>query len=145
MLALGGIRDRYLAREIAHAGEVVRALGNADGAARVEQVESVRATQHVVVRRYHQPVCQSVLRLGLEQVVHLPEAPHVGDLEIVDAVLDLRPPQQVTVGAPSIPVDLPHLTHALEIHDDALQAIGDLDADRVQREAACLLEVGDTA
>ena len=142
MLPLLHVSDRHLPCQIAHPGEEIRALGDADGAAGIQQVEGVRAAQHVIVRRDDQPVRQAVFRLRLEQVVHRLQARHIGDLEIVFAVLDLRQPQHVAVGAAAVPVDLPDLVDALQVHHDAFQAVGVLDRHRVERVAAGLLEVG---
>ena len=83
------------------------------------------------------------LALGLVQVVHLLEAVDVGQLEVVFAVLDLLLEVDVAVAAPAVPGDLPDLAHPLQVHGDALQAVGQLDADRLQRHAAGLLEVGE--
>ena len=131
MLALLDVRLGDLPGEIAHASEVSRALGDAYGAARIEQVERVRAAQDVVVSRNHQPVRQRVLRLGLEKVVHQLEAVHVRDLEVVGAVLDLGLSQQIAIGASPIPVNVPHLLDVLEVHDDAFEAVGVLHRDRI--------------
>ena len=42
-----------------------------------------------------------------------------------------------------VPADVAEIAHALQGHGDALQAVGDLDRDRVERHAARLLEVGE--
>ena len=63
---------RDLAREGAHAADVGRALGHRDRPARVEQVERVRALEHLVVRRQRQPPLEEVPALGLV----LGEPPH---------------------------------------------------------------------
>ena len=142
MLPLLHIRDGDLPRQVAHASEERGALGDADGAARIQQVEGVRTAQDIVVRRDHQLVRQTALGLRLEQIVHQLEAADIGDLEIVFAVLDLGLLQHVAIRAAAIPVDLPDLVHALQVHHDAFQTVGVLDGDRVEREAARLLEVG---
>ena len=45
---------RHAAREVADAADVGGALGDRDGAARVEQVEGVRGLQHLFVGRQRQ-------------------------------------------------------------------------------------------
>ena len=61
----------YLAGQIAHAGEVMLPFRHAYGATRVEEIKSVRATQHIVVCRHDQSVGDTAAGLGLEEVVHL--------------------------------------------------------------------------
>ena len=79
------VEARDLARQVAHAGDVRRAVGDADHAARVEQVEGVAALEHVVVGRDRQPRLETALGLA----VVLAEVPEehlgVGDLEVVAA------------------------------------------------------------
>src|SRR4029450_8187435 len=57
-LALFDVLDRHLFGQVTHTGEVARALGDADGAARVEQVKCVRTVQDVVMCGGYQPTLQ---------------------------------------------------------------------------------------
>ena len=138
-----GVQVRHQPRQIAHAAKVVGALGDADRAARVQQVEGLRATQDVVVGRDDQAGGDGALALRLVQVVHLLEALHIGQLEVVLAILDLLLQVDVAVAALAVPGDLPDLAHPLQEHGDALQPVGQLDADRLQSHAAGLLEIGE--
>ena len=81
--------------------------------------------------------------LGLIDLEHLLEPLHVRHLEVVDAVLHLRLPVELAEGVHAVDVDVPHLRLVLQVHDDAVEAVGDLDAHGVQRQAARLLEVGE--
>ena len=58
--ALADVRLGDADRELPHAQDVGRALGDADAVARVEDVEQVRALQPVLERRPDQPDCSSV-------------------------------------------------------------------------------------
>src|SRR5688500_12948501 len=62
-LARFEIRLRHRARERAHAADVSGALGHRDGAARVEQVEGVRALEDHLVRRQYGLRFHEALRL----------------------------------------------------------------------------------
>ena len=138
-----------LAREVAHAGDVRGAVGDADHAARVEHVEGVAALEHVVVGRDRQARLEAAQRLGLVlaevPVQHL----GVGDLEVVAAELALVLLVHVAVGddvlravlVPARPDEVVDAVHALQVHGEALEAVGDLDGDGVEVEAAELLEV----
>ena len=99
--------------------------------------------QHKVVRRDHQPALDARLCLGPIQVVHLAQPFDIGKFKVVHAVLDLGVPVQLGKGVHAVHVDVPHLRLVLEVHDDAVEAIGNLDAHRVERQTAGLLKVGE--
>ncbi len=84
----------------------------------------------------HQVGDQRVLCLGLEEIVHLLQPLDVGVVEVVLAVLDLLRQQHLAVGALTVPINLPDAAHPLQVHDDALQAIGQLHGHRVKRKPA---------
>ncbi len=60
-LALAQVALGHLARDGAQPAQVGRALGDADGAPRVEHVEQVRALQAVVVGGQDQVVAEQVV------------------------------------------------------------------------------------
>ena len=142
-LALLHVELRHLTGLAAHVREELGPLGHADGAPGVQDVEGVALAQDVVVGGGHQPSFDAGLGLGLVELVELLLPLHVGQLEVVDAVLDLLLPVDLAVGVDAVEVDGPDLVLALEVHGDALQAVGDLHAHRVQGQAAGLLEVGE--
>ena len=140
-----------LAREVAHAGDVRGAVGDADHAARVEHVEGVAALEHVVVGRDGQARLDGAQRLGL--VLAEVAVQHLGvrHLEVVGAELALVLLVDVAVGddvlgavlLPARPHEVVDAVHALQVHGEPLEAVGDLDGDGVEVEAAELLEVGE--
>src|SRR5262249_22655287 len=64
-LPLLEVQLRDLPREVPHPDDVRGALGDRDRAARVEQVERVRALQHLIVGRQRQLALDQPLGLGL--------------------------------------------------------------------------------
>ncbi len=102
----------------------------------------MRAAQDIVVGRNDQAPLHASLCLGLVQAVHLVQALDVGQLKVIDAVLHLGPPVDVAVGVRAVPVDVPHGPHLLQVHDDALQAVGQLHRHGVQVQPTGLLEIG---
>src|SRR5262245_32752742 len=130
-------------RQRAHPPDVRAPLGRADDPARVEQVEGVAALQHLVIGRQHQALVEAARALGLV----LREAPEqdlgVRDLEVVAAPLALALEVDVAVGHALRPGQVVDRAHALEVHRDALEAVGQLGGDRPQVDAARLLEVGE--
>ncbi len=119
LLALFKITLSHAARELAHAPEEGLALGQADGAARVEHVEGVRALEDVIVSGQDQLLIQAGGRLLLVQVVHLLQAFHVGHVEVIGAVLALALQVDVTGGegvaalGGGVPADLGEAVDAL--------------------------------
>ena len=89
MLPLRHIEFRNRPRLLAHTGEEFGAFGDADGAARVEQVEGLALAQHVVVGRGDQSTLDTGVGLGLVDGVERLEPFDIGQFEVVDAVLDL--------------------------------------------------------
>ena len=140
-----------LARQVAHAADVHRAVGDADHAARVEHVEGVAALEHVVVGRHRQARLEAALGLALVLAEVAVQHVGVGDLEAVAAELALVLPVDVAVGdghrlavfVPLRPHQVVDAVHALQVHGQALQTVGELDGDGVEVEAAQLLEVGE--
>ncbi len=142
LLPLGDIGLSHLPGQVAHAGEVVRPLGHPDRPSGVQQVESVGAAEDIVVGGNNQAAGQGAASFGLVHLEKPGQGLHVGLLEGIGAVLDLLGQQDVAVAQPRPPVNLPHAAHALQEHDDALQAIGQLHRDRVEGESAGLLKIG---
>ena len=143
LLTLGRVQARYVARHVAHAPEIVRPLGHADGAACVQHVEQVGALQVVIVRRHRQPGLQAAPGLALVGVVHRLEGVHVGDLKVVVTVLDFAAQEDVFVGDGGAVIHLPDAVGTLQGQGDAVQAVGDFHRHGVERQAAGLLEIGE--
>jgi len=68
----------------------------------------------------------------------------VGELEIVGRVLALGLQEDVAVAhAPAVEVDVEDVLDPLDVHHQALDAVGELARDRAAVEAADLLEIGE--
>src|SRR5258708_11595434 len=87
-------------RQLADPHDVALPLGDADGAARVEQVEGVRALQAIVVGRQRQLCLPELPALALVEREELEEQVRVCGLEAVLRLLDLVLPEAVAVGEP---------------------------------------------
>ena len=130
----------------ADAQDVVGTLDRGQGAASIEQVESVAALHDAVVRRQRKLALQAGMALGLVVVKLLTHHLDVGDLKVIGTELALVLEEHVAIGhgravgqvAPHQVVDR---VDALGVHGDTLQAIGDLDGHGVDLDAAHLLEV----
>src|SRR6266481_4838940 len=144
----GEVQPGAIVRELADAQDVSLPLGHADGAARVEQVEDVRAFQAVVVGGEGKLLLHQRAALLLVLIEETEEALRVAGVEAVLALLALVLPEDVAVGelapvgirAPDQVVDV---VDALQVHGDALEAVGQLGGNRMALESARLLEVGE--
>src|SRR2546421_1024255 len=79
---------RHAARERPHAAHIAGALRDRDGAARIEQVERVRALQHHLVGGQHALRVQQPLRFGFEVTEVAKKELGVRQLEVVARLLD---------------------------------------------------------
>ena len=130
----------------ADAQDVVGTLDCGQGAAGIEQIESVAALHDTVVRRQRQLALQAGVALGLVVVKLLTHHLDVGDLKVIGTELALVLEEHVAIGhGRSVGQIAPHQVvngvDALGIHGDTLQAVGDLDGHGVDLDAAHLLEV----
>ena len=133
----------HLPREPAHHAERLGALRRRDGAARVEDVEGVRALEDVRVRRDRQPHVDEPLRLGRVALEEVAVGLDVGVVEVVARHLVLALPERLAVADPLRVLHVLEVRHALERHHDPLDAVGQLDGDGVEILPAHLLEVGE--
>src|SRR5690606_9098553 len=145
--ALLVVRLRHRLRQPAHAQDVALALGDADRAARVEQVEAVAGLAHLVVGRQRQAGLDQLQGLGLAGVEAVEQLGHVGVLEVVGALLALVLQEHVAVGHHALRPDRPDqvvdVVAVLQVHAQPLKAVGDLAQHRPALQAAGLLEVGE--
>ena len=133
-------------RQRPHPADVGGALGDADHAAGVQQVEQVARLQALVVGRQRQGGVAREQRLALGLGVgELAEQPlGVGRLEIEGRVLALGLQEHLAVGhALAVEVEVVDVLDALHVHRQPLEAVGQLARDRLAVEAADLLEVGE--
>ena len=131
------------ARQVADAADIGCALGHRDRAARVQQVEAVRSFEHLLVSGQRE--------LGLDQVLGLlfmrskggEQKFGIAVLEVIGRLLDLVLFVHVPIAEPLCPAQVVDVVHALQVHGQALQAVGDLAGDGPAVNAADLLEVGE--
>ena len=84
-----------------------------------------------------------IRRFRLIQGEQLGQAFRIGSFEVVGAVALLKRQPDVAIAAATIPRQIPDAFHILQIHGEALEAIGDLDRYRPAIDAAALLEIGE--
>src|SRR5881296_3872213 len=142
-LAATDVAAPYPAGELAHAADHPSTLGDADGAARVEQIERVAALAAVIVGREHQLRVEQPSALLLEEAEELEERVQIGDLEVVARELDLLPVPHLAVSQSGAPLQIVDAVDARDERGDAFEPVGYLDADRVQIQPCGLLEVGE--
>src|SRR6266481_9421022 len=109
------------ARQRPDAADIAGALGDADRAARIEQVERVAGLQHRLVCGQREPRMDQARRFAFEKL-ELPEQDlRVGLLEVIGGLLDLVLVEHVAVAERALPpVSVParvreveHVVHAL--------------------------------
>ena len=146
--------------QLAHAQNVALPLGDGDDAARVQQIEDVACLDALIVGGQRQPMLRVVgtrggtagckqrlaLLFGIAEV--LQQELRVGVLEIEARVFLLGLQEHIAIGQlalilAAIEVKVEHAVDALDVHRQALEAVGDLARDGIAVEAADLLEVGE--
>src|SRR2546422_7397574 len=142
------VQLRAVVGELADPQDVTLPLGHADGAARVEQVEGVRALQAVVVRRKRKVLLDEAAALALVLVEEAQEPVGIARVEAVLALLPLVLPEGVAVGEPAAvrvraEDEVVDVVDALQVHGDALEPVGELRGHRPALESPGLLEVGE--
>src|SRR5690606_29672308 len=151
------------ARDEAHAADEALTLGDADGAAGVEDVEEVAALHDAVVGREHQPLerrlvedersalppllaqAEQVSDLPLELVEERLMEIDVGSLEVVRGPLPLGALEDLAVADAGRPLEVVDVVHVLQVHRDALEPVGQLAADGLAVDPAALLEIRELA
>ena len=101
------------------------------------------ALEHEVEGRRRQARRHQITGLSLIDGEELLQAPRIGGLEVVGALALLKRQPDVAVAAHPVPVEIPDALHILQIHGQALKAVGDLDRHRPAVDAAALLEIGE--
>src|SRR5437763_4300756 len=117
-----GLRDR--AGKLAHPADVRGPLGDRERAARVQQVERVRALEHLVVRRQRQAALDQVHALGLVLAEAAAQDVDGRLLEVVSRPLALRLAVHVAPGDTGRPFELERAPLPLEVQRQALEAVG---------------------
>ncbi len=134
-LALGHVGLGHAPGKLADAAEESGAFSHADGAACIQNVEGVRALEHIIVGGQHQVLIQAGGGLGLVQVVHGAQALHVCNLKVILAVLLLTLQVHIALRQGRAPLDLAEAVDVLQGDGDAIQAVGDFNRDRVREPA----------
>ena len=136
-------------RQGAHAQNVLLTRSHRDRPARIQQVEGVRRLQHHFVARQRQRLVEFDQALGFAfiEVEQFEQLVDVGVFEVVGGLLHFVLVEHIAVGHLAERAVSPHQVvdrvHALQVHGQAFQAIGDLARDRVALDAAGLLEVSE--
>ncbi len=143
LFALFGITLGNLARQTADAAEEGLTFGNADRAARIEDVEQMRTLEHVIMRGDDEPLLEAGIGFGGGEIVHRADAFDIGGLEIIFGVFELLLTADLAVGHARAVFLVPDGARVVERDQDAFEPVGDLNRDGVERHAAHLLEVGE--
>src|SRR5581483_11812043 len=132
------------------AGDVGGALGHADDAAGIEQVEDVARLHALVIggEREAGRDQRAAFRLGVAEM--LEELAGVRVFEIEGGELPLGAMEDVAIGdaagaGRAVEVEIEDALDALDIHGEALEPVGELGRDGIAFEAAHLLEIGELA
>src|SRR5688500_15662882 len=143
------LRPDNLHGELADAQDVGGALGDADAAARIEDVEQVRALEAVLERRQDEAGIEQRARKGKRLVEEVPvQRGEVGPRHLYLAegvlrLLDLLLQAHLAIPHAAAPFEVEDVVHALQEHGNPLEAVGDLARDRLEIEAAHLLKIGE--
>src|ERR1700694_157799 len=129
--------------EFTNSGDDANALGDRNCAARIQQVENVRALQHLIVGgKNHVARLEETLAFALVQVEEFPQHADVGQLEVVFGKLALVFKTHLAIADSRGPLDVVDAVDILEEGDDPLKTVRQLGGDQIEIEAAALLEVG---
>ena len=131
------------ARHLAHAPEVIRTLGDANRAARIQHIKQMAALQHIIISGDQRITLQRAGALALVGVEDAAQCLDIGDIKIIAAMLNFIAEHHIAIIDAIQPVDFPSRFFPLQRQHDALNAVSDLNADGVEVHAARLLEIGE--
>ena len=129
--------------QVAHPGERTGAFGGADRAAGVQHVERVAGLEDVAVGRHRQAQIEQAVGFVGVRTEQLLVGGDVRVVQVVAAHLVLGLPEDLVVADAGRVGDLLEVVDTLQRHDDAFDAIGDLDRNGIQHQPPGLLEVGE--
>ncbi len=102
----------------------------------------MRTFQVVIGPVQHKLGVETALRFAFIRVVRLGQRFNIGHVEIIFAMLNFAFQQDVAIGNLCAVIDVPDAVFILQGQNDAVEAVGDFDTDRIEIETAGLLEVG---
>ena len=120
---LSQVSFRHAPRKITHFAKQRLSLSKADGSAGIHHVKGVRTLDDIVIGRQYQPPLQSQVGFSFKQLEHLAHACHIGNFIVICGMFPLSHLVNVAVRAFFIPANLFKITHTLQGHGDAFQAI----------------------
>src|SRR5713226_7127039 len=148
------VGSRRAARQCAHAGHERGTFGSGDNAARIHQVEEMRALKAVVVGRQQRitnaplpfhPLesIQKFLSLLLVQLKFGADRRSVATIKTIFRKLLLFHQANIPVSLVRGPAQIVHVLDALKKRANALEAVSEFDGDGVEIDPPALLEVGE--
>ena len=140
------LRDISASRALGEAPDsfnVVDALGDADNAARVKHIESMRAFEHVIDARQYEAALKASARLLLTRIKLLEQHLGVGAFKGVTGVLHFALVVYISVLKLIVPADVEETIDVLQVERDAFEPVGELGTDRIELYASHLLKVGE--
>ncbi|VTR63893.1 hypothetical protein DESC_100089 [Desulfosarcina cetonica] len=141
--ALFHVPHAATARQVADTADIAGPLGDTDGAAGIQQIEGVTALEGEFIGRQHQTFVDDPLGFGLIAVEQVQQQADIGLFEIVGGLFHLLLVVHLAVGDGIVPLQVVDVVDALQVHGDALKAIGQLHGNGGQFHAAGLLEIGE--
>ena len=141
--SFGGVFFGDIAGHFTHAPKIIRPFGHADGAARIQHIKQVAALENTVIGGDKRVAFQRAGIFAFIKLKHLTQRIHIGNVKIIAAVFKLFIEHQLGIAKAIQPVNRPGGFFVLQRQGDSLDAIGDLDADWIEAQAAGLLKIGE--
>ena len=145
ILALLGVKPRDTGGQGADPADIGGAFRDGDGAAGIQQIERVRALHALVIGRPRQSHFHERAAFLFVIIEMLEEHGRVAAVEVVLRLLHFVLVVDVAVSNAFIPSEIVDAVHALQIHGDAFEAVGDFHGSRRKIQAAHLLEIRELA
>ena len=143
LLSLGYVLLGNLPGNIPYPADIPRPFRHTDGLSGIEQVKGMGTLETVVICRQDQVVVEQSVRFRLKGVKKIDQGLDIGIFIIKGGKLDLCLMKNLAIGNALVPLDVIDAFHALEIHRDPLQAVGDFNRDRMEFNTAGMLKIGE--
>src|SRR5579884_209361 len=143
LLALLQISLGAETREPPNPGNVARPLRHRDRAAGIQEIKKMRALDAVIVGREDQPFRDQRPGFFFGALERLFKRFDACLFEIKPGKLNFPFVMNLSVFHRVVPSEVVDIIDLLKIHRHPLESIGDLDRDRIERNSADLLEIGE--
>ena len=134
---------RHSARQIANAANVGGTLRDADGTAGIEQIESVRRFEHLLISWQCELLTNQMLGLFFIGRKRREHERRIGVFKVVSRLLDFVLVVHIAVAERVGPLQVVDVVDTLQVHGQALKAVGNFARNGFAINAAHLLEVSE--